>query len=170
MKQYELCGFLNMFDIVPDFVYPIFQYRCGYYFQEGENDIITDFVPVKPLIYSRVQQISNYKDIIGIRNKKLEINSKPLYAFQTSQSKIICGESDVLLNFFDNYRTENVILKEEIQDFRNEIIDAFLIKTTGEMDKKSPDFKICNLQITESAFINDMKIGNRTDILFNKNN
>lgn len=165
MKQYELYGFLNMFEIVPDFVFPIFQSKNRYYFQDGENDMITGFVPVNSLACTRVQQIGNYKRIIGIKNKKLEINSKPIYAFQTSKSEIICGESKMMLNFFNSYQTENLILKEEIQDFINEIIDAFLIKTTEDMNKRNSDIKICNLKITKNAsIINDIEIGDSYDI------
>ncbi len=126
MKQYELCGFLNMFDIVPDFVYPIFRNDNIFYFQDGENDIINNFVPVKPSIYARIHKIGTCETIIGIKSEIASINSKPLYAFQVNESEIVCGKSDFILDFFTNYSTDNPILEEEINDLISEIYYPFI--------------------------------------------
>lgn len=125
MKRYKLYGFMNLFDIIPCFVYPIFQYNNKYYFQEGENDKLIGFVPVKLSAYAMIHKIKDYKYIVGIKDTILSISSKPLYAFQTNKDKIVCGMSDFILSFFEYYQTDNIVLKEEINDFRNELPDAY---------------------------------------------
>lgn len=146
MKQYELCGFLNMFDIVPDFVYPIFKCENTFYFLDGSKDKIDNFIPVKSSIYERVQIISNYETIIGTKSELLTINSRPLYAFQTKQNEIVCGNAEFILGFFNSYTTSNIILTEEIEDFKMELDD---IKVPGKS-------KVIKKNIT-SKFITKIK-------------
>lgn len=121
MKEYKLTGFLNMFDIVPDFVYPIFQCDDIYYFQEGNNDKIDSFVPVKSAVYPMVHKISDYEKIIGFKNETNTVNSRPLYAFQVKDNEVFCGNAEMILEFFDTYSTDNTFLKEEIEDFKKEL-------------------------------------------------
>lgn len=134
MKQYELCGFLNMFDIVPDFVYPIFKCENTFYFLDGSKDKIDNFIPMKSSIYEMVQMIGNIETIIGTKRELLTINSRPLYAFQTKQNEIVCGNIELILDFFDSYTTNNIILKEEIEDFKMELGD-FKIPRKSKVNK-----------------------------------
>ncbi len=47
LNKYKLIGFLNLFNIVPDFVVPVFESKEKYYFQDGEQDRIKEFVEAK---------------------------------------------------------------------------------------------------------------------------
>ena len=40
--QYKLFGTMNMFDFVPDFVYPVFEKNGEYYFQNSDNSMEID--------------------------------------------------------------------------------------------------------------------------------
>ena len=124
MRQYKLIGFLNMFSFVPDFVYPIFQNEGVYYFQEGYNDKINDFVPVKSSVYSMIKKIDSYEEFVGKNNIILTVDTKPIYAFQIEQNKLVCGDSNYILEFFKSYSTDNVVLREEIEDLKNELVNS----------------------------------------------
>lgn len=129
MKTYRLVGFLNLFDIVPDFVYPVFENNDLYYFQDEHNGKIIDFVLVKSSVYPMVTKTNEYKRVLGIKKTVLQIGSKSIYAFQIERGKIICGERMLMLKFFTTYSTNNEILKREIAVFRQELINPEGIKT-----------------------------------------
>ena len=54
-KKYELVGFVNLLNIRPGFVYPIFKNNGRYYFQHGEDNRICEFEEInkKEVISSR---------------------------------------------------------------------------------------------------------------------
>lgn len=141
MKQYELCGFLNMFDIIPDFVYPIFQNDNIFYFQDGENDKIDCLVPVKPSVHSMICKVNDFENIIGIKNETITINSRPLYAFQVNENEIVCGNAELILDFFDSYVPNNSILKEEIEDLKT---DLRISLKNYKIDKITLSSSLCN--------------------------
>ena len=124
MKKYKLIGFLNLFDIVPDFVYPVFENEDLYYFQDECNGIVIDFVLVKSSVYPMIIKIDECKHNLGIKKTVLEIGSKSIYAFQMEKGKIICGESILMLKFFTTYSTNNEFLKKEIAVFKRELSNS----------------------------------------------
>ncbi len=119
MKEYVLFGYLNMFNIVPDFVFPVFKAEDYLYIQEGEHDKIEDIKLLDKQLYNAVNELKMFENRID--ELKITKNSLPIYAFQKDENTVICGNSSVLLNFFKNYDSEDSILKEEIEDFRNDV-------------------------------------------------
>lgn len=124
MKRYRLVGFLNLFDVVPDFVYPVFENDGLYYFQDEKNGKIFDFVLVKSSVYSMITKIDKYKQILGIEKAILEIGSKSVFAFQIEKSKVVCGEDVYMLNFFQSYIAENEFIRKEIAVFKKELSNS----------------------------------------------
>ena len=45
---YKLAGILNLFNVVPDFVYPVFERNNQYYFMTGDEDTLKTegYIPV----------------------------------------------------------------------------------------------------------------------------
>ena len=116
MTEYTLVGFVNMFNVTPDFVFPVFQADNKLYFQIGKQDQLECFVPVKNTVYPMIHYIDNSE----IRLTK---NDKPIYAFQTEENNFIYGTATKLLNFFEKYHTTDDILIEEIQDFKKDVYE-----------------------------------------------
>lgn len=116
-RNYTLIGFLNLFGIVPDFVLPVFEYEGSLFFQEGNNDVIKQFGIAKEAIRDRILPLNQE---IGA---KIELNilSRPIYAFQESDSEIVWGNSDFFRSFFDLYYATNEVLGSMINDFLSEI-------------------------------------------------
>lgn len=128
MKKYKLIGFLNLFDVIPDFVYPVFENDGLYYFQDEYHGKIIDFVLVKSSVHSMITKKNEYKKILGKENVVLEIGSKPIYSFQLEKNKIVCGEDVHMLKFFQTYTTDNKAIKKEIVAFNRELLNSESIK------------------------------------------
>lgn len=113
-NEYQLIGFINLFDIIPDFVFPVFKHGEYFYFQNGENDQIKEFERVKPSAYSR---IIHFKDNPKI---SLTIESKPIYAFQVDETVVKYGDAMQLGTILKDIVIDDDILRKEITDFFNE--------------------------------------------------
>ena len=127
METYKIAGFLNMFSVVPDFVYPIFwstneSFKDTLFLQEGEKDKIIKFVPLKQSVRPQVAFCKDFGKIEGVTvNKEMTVLDKPIYAFQIDEQSVICGNSEKMLSFFESYSTSDVILDGQIKDFKEEI-------------------------------------------------
>lgn len=128
MKRYKLIGFLNLFDVVPDFVYPVFESDGLYYFQDEYHGKITDFVLVKSSVHSMITKTSEYKQILGIKKVELGIGSRSIYSFQIEKNKVVCGEDIFMLKFFQTYTTSNKAVKKEIVNFNKELLNSESVK------------------------------------------
>ena len=118
--QYKLIGFLNMFDIIPDFDFPIFEKNGNLFFQVGKNDKIEEFEEAKNTIKARVIPISsnstnNNEPIL------IDVFSRPIYAFQETENQIVYGNSSFFKIYFKTYSPKNKILRREIRDFFEDI-------------------------------------------------
>lgn len=128
MKKYKLIGFLNLFGVIPDFVYPVFENDGLYYFQDEYHGKVIDFVLVKSSVHSMITKTNEYKQILGIRKAVLEIGSKSIYSFQIEKNKIVCGEDVDMLKFFQTYTTDNKAIKKEILAFNRELLNSESVK------------------------------------------
>lgn len=127
--KFKLVGILNMFDIIPGFVDPIFIclqdepenpniMNKPFYFQVGndEKDTLTFFEKLDN--YGKVKQnVLKLKDSNTYAGTQFDIHSEPLYAFQYSETDIMFGNYSEMKEFLKQYETEDDILRKEIQDF-----------------------------------------------------
>lgn len=121
--RYKLIGTMNMFGIVPDFVYPIFENNGKYYFQNSYNSLeIDSFYEI-----CEEKKISIIKPLTSSFNKLINvkeyytIGDEPLVAFQTSEEKYFIGTGDVFCEFIKDIKIDNEILSKSINDFQKEI-------------------------------------------------
>lgn len=119
-SKYKLIGFLNMFNIVPDFVFPVFEFNGNLFFQEGKNDKIEKFSIAKSAIRTKIIPLCS-NNISNISDEMFDITSNPIYAFQTVDHEVIYGNSSFLKLFFHSYSPENEVLASEINDFLESI-------------------------------------------------
>lgn len=122
-NQYKLFGTINLFDLVPDFIYPIFENKGKYYFQNSYNSIeIDSFDEICGEKYiSRITPLpSSFNKLINVK-EYYTVGDEPLVAFQTSKEKYFIGTSDIFNEFIKDIKIEDKILSERITDFQNEI-------------------------------------------------
>lgn len=127
-NKYKLFGTMNMFDLVPDFVYPVFENSGKYYFQNSDNSIEIDSFheiygekhinKIKPLALSFNASTKEY----------YRVGDEPVVAFQTDKENYFVGTSDNFNEFIQSIKIENDILSEIIFDFQNEIKSAKSLK------------------------------------------
>ena len=119
-KTFRLVGSVNLFGNLPALVLPIFiceqdKDKNKYYTQDGEYEtaVLNSFIPfVKEDVYP----------VVLFENNKFEseiftIDSNPIFVFQLSKKEYVIEHAKEMKNFLRNFTTEDEILKDQIQDF-----------------------------------------------------
>ena len=117
-EKFKLIGFMNLFDIVPDFVMPIFEKDNKYYFEIGDEEslIITEFAPVKESAISEIVFLGDVKsNIVG--TKELTLANEPIFAFQSSKEDVFVGTFEEMKEYLKSFKTDSDVLSEIIRDF-----------------------------------------------------
>lgn len=117
LNKYKLVGFINLFGVIPDFVYPVFEREGEYYFQHGNNDRIEEFEKVKSDLYQQVIPLIDRKNTI------IDLDSDPIYAFQSEEQNIHYGHAPDIKKYLLTVKTDDSILSKEIRDFFIEVGD-----------------------------------------------
>lgn len=115
---YNFFGILNMFDICPDFVFPIFERNGIYFFEDVNEDTgkIKDFIPVKQDAVRLIKKTDEF-ELSKIQSKYFCIGSPALVAFQVNESYLQIGTISELKVFLSTYETNDKILENEIKSF-----------------------------------------------------
>ena len=85
-NAYKLVGFINMLDIRPGFVYPVFENEGKYYFQHGVNNQLFRFVEVRADLMDNLMPVKGNADI------SITLESNPIYAYQKRNGSIKFGD------------------------------------------------------------------------------
>lgn len=108
-----------MFDITPDFVYPVFE--CdedkNLYFQcEDDEDKLKNicFIQIKKDELDKITFLKDIKYNVEDTQRKITINSKPIFGFQISESEVRFGNYEYFKNFFYTFNSQNQILTNQI--------------------------------------------------------
>lgn len=117
-ETYKLVGILDLFGVVPNFVYPVFEKDSQYYFLVYDENAkkIGRFEPVKSSCISKIVFLSNLKTNM-FQQTDFSKNSEPIFVFQLSEDEIFVAPISEAASFFETFETENSILKKKIADF-----------------------------------------------------
>ena len=126
LKKYKLIGFVNLFNVIPDFVYPVFEFGGDYFFQHGKNDKIEEFEKVRDDICSKIIPLTDNADTT------ITVESNPVYAFQNDDKTIRYGHVSYMKEYLLTVNTEDCILRKEIKDFFDEVIPKSKIQTISK--------------------------------------
>lgn len=166
--QYKLIGFINLFNIVPDFVLPVFDLNGDLFFQVGEYDQIKRFGKAKVSIREKI--ISNSPDFFSnISTQFFDIYSKPVYAFQNSEKDIVYGDSSFIRKYFKNYSPNNKVLASEISDFLKDLPSPVIYQPKvstyyGTGRRKTSIARVHIFRGNGNILINDRDISNYFDL------
>ena len=150
--SFKLIGILNIPNIIPAFVIPIFiclqdepeepnEINKPYYFQvtDYENDNLICFLKLDDYIECGKKIVRMLSPSNSYVNTVFNVYSIPLYAFAHSETNVHIGDFFELKDFFTEYQTEDKLLKEEIQDFL-QLESKFLWKKVRlELERAFPD-------------------------------
>lgn len=117
-EKYKLVGILNLFDVIPDFVYPIFEKDNQYFFQHGDDESLKrlDFLPVKESAIDRIVLLKDLK-VNKLPQIWFSVSSKPLFGFHFSDNEVYLGFFEEMTEFLKSFKTEDDILVKEIREF-----------------------------------------------------
>lgn len=120
-KTFRLTGVLNPVGVIPGFALPVFtcEQDQKWYMEEGDEDTLTinSFFSIES--YKSKKNVVSLEDIKknDITAPTLTIYSEPLFVFQISAEEYFIGYGEEMKAFLKDYKTEDVLLKEEIEDF-----------------------------------------------------
>lgn len=127
-KQYYLAGFVNLFNVVPTFVYPVFVRNGQYFLEDGETDTIQSFrkFDIQPHI------IHSFYPLSAKKYSAYKVGSWTVYAFMTDEhSDIKFGDIYYIRDFLTDYCT---LVKDE---YVLDEIDIFLKETKAIVERNS---------------------------------
>lgn len=112
MRKFQLCGFINMFGIIPDFVYPVYLADGEYYLSNGDKNKIDSFIKIKEEYKKEVELLPEWYQ--QIRKKP---GSAQIYIYQYGYSDVYVGSGWELSKDLKNIEVENEILKKDLKKF-----------------------------------------------------
>lgn len=142
-ETYKLVGIFNMFDVIPDFVYPVFEREGKYFFQhaneEGHsiNSPIEEFVQIKE---NAIEEIKFFKDFIvsGNQESDYHVGSKIVYVFQINKEHLQIGTEEEMIEFAITYKSDDDKVVKELSEF---LKDAGIGEEKRKVKKVSGFFK-----------------------------
>lgn len=124
-RCYILCGYLNFFHLLPDFVYPIFFNEGDYFFADGDGLVIENFVKVKASYRSQIQLFP----VIGPR--EFRAGSPQIHIYLKRDNHPLIGSGARLCEKLRGFQTGDPLLQQDLEDFL-QIYGNIHTKKTGE--------------------------------------
>lgn len=156
---YELYGYFNMFHLIPDFVYPVFRNGSEYYFADGDERQIKDFIKLKKESISQIQPIK-----CGLRQNGFQPGSKQIYIYQCSESEILIGSGSELCQRLSGFQTNSDILQKDLQEF------LAYFQNRPESKYNNPTVKYYGTGRRKSAIARVYLVEGRGNITINRRN
>lgn len=119
---YKLVGFINLYNIIPDFVYPVFSAHNKFYFQDGKSIFINKFYEVQTDLSNKIIFI---KDLFieelndSTIPKMFCQNSPSVYAYQQNNEKYFMGDIVSFYNFINKQSNNDFIIDFLIENKLN---------------------------------------------------
>lgn len=118
-KIYELVGFMNMFRVVPDLVYPVFKGDDEelYLVDASKDDFkIKNFIRIKEAALSHVIFFKDGITTNEINSKDVTNGSDFIFILQVKENELQVGDIKSIGNYLKNFKTDNEILMREINN------------------------------------------------------
>lgn len=160
---YEFVGVLNLFNIYPDFLFPIYQKGKELFFHNGKKNRIYNFDCITESVRDKIIFLDSNKEKI-INNSKKDYyfeHDTPVYAFQENDKKIFCADLGDMILYLTSIDTEDDILKRQIKRFISENILEYYINTLCSVSPKATFFQHhCRPLIDTNNELGEMMISN----------
>ena len=139
----ELYLFLNVFDVTPTFLLPVFTDRTRFFFQEIENDAIKSFSEADMDYFSDCPQIR------PISNDVYSVGESAIYAVQFPDGRFISGNSKTLLAYLNEEKAlidRFPVFKENVQEFQKQIYknETLTISSQPQITENEIKVKVIN--------------------------
>lgn len=118
-KGYKPYGIVNIFNVVPNFVFVVLECDGKFYFSYNDKHLkVQYFHEVPPSV---IKNMKSFDQFICKQRlpKEITLNSDFLFAFQVNEKELQIGTYSDLISFFSTYKSDDEILKRKITDFIN---------------------------------------------------
>ena len=127
-EKYRLIGVLNILDVKPDFVYPIFEHGGKYYTQRSydyininEFELLTDYVDY-------VESMAKYQYVTSNLKPYYTVGDEYLVGFQIDDEKLYIGDTESFIDYINTIPLNDNYANIAIMDFINEVNQTKLLK------------------------------------------
>ena len=126
-KKYKLYGTMNMLDIVPGAVYPVFEDEDHVlYFGDAQTDCqtltrYTDFIPIKEDALKLVRPLSESDNVLVGVQDYYKITHSALCATEFAKDKVFIGDVLHYLEFIKSFETDDEEYAKELEKEAKEL-------------------------------------------------
>ena len=120
-RTYKLIGFINMLNLIPEFVHPVFECNENgkYYLQFGDEEelVLEKMVSLSSNLYNKVVKLSDIETNEFEVIEDFSLESDPIFAFQFSKYFVHFGNCKDIKEAIKGLKTGNPFVDEDISDF-----------------------------------------------------
>ena len=115
-EKYKLIGILNVFDITPEFVYPVFEYDSRYYVQDRLSTKKIDAFELitKENFINNIQPLYKYYLTLPSRKYTYYVDDDVIMGFQLSENELFIGTKEEFIEYSKQIRVEDEFMKVEL--------------------------------------------------------
>ena len=141
-KRIALVSFINVFDVAPTFLLPLFTDGDNFLFQKIENDKIAFFVEANLNMFN---DSTKYK--IDDGNKIFAIGDNAVYAIDVTERKYVYGDRETI----ESYYFDNMSFFENHPDFCDYMMSFLRVESTISREKKERVYALNNIEESSST-------------------
>lgn len=130
VSSYRLVGILNMFDVIPEFVYPVFEYEGNFFIQDrtSVNQILSFELLMNDNLIKSIIPLNKFR--ITFPNQKVNYSDGDdvLIGFQLSEDELFLGNFEAFKEYAKDLQIEDEFMKVEIPYYIEEMNQKKLVK------------------------------------------
>lgn len=142
-ESYKFIGVLNLFNIYPDFLFPIYEKGNELFFHNGKKNRIYNFDKIPESVLERIVYL-DCPDVLIYNESDKEyffVHDTPVYTFQININEIFCSDLGNMIRYLSLFNTEDTILKKQIENFISENILEYYINVLCSKFPKTTFFQ-----------------------------
>lgn len=112
-NDYLLVGYLNLFNLVPDFMYPVYDHYGQYYFADGDAYNIRCFVKVKQSVIDDIKLFNHTAAITR------SVNGTQIYIYQLRNGRLVIGTGNQVYEQLKSVSESQLKMRSELMEFFN---------------------------------------------------
>lgn len=135
---YKFIGVLNLFNVYPDFLFPIYTKENKFFFHNGNKNRIYNFDMIPESVLEKIIYLD--RSDVQIYNESDKeyffVHDTPVYSFQSDNNKIFCSDLGKMIRYLSVFDTDDAILKKQIEKFISEnILEYYINVLCGKFPK-----------------------------------
>ena len=112
MRRYRLYGYINMFGIIPDFMYPVYYLNKEFFFAHGDDFFIQRFFKIKKDYLNEIQQLPEWYGQV-----QRQVGNEQIYIYVKWDGDILLGTGYGLVKRMIGMNVDQIILQKALEEF-----------------------------------------------------